>query len=341
MKILVVDDDAVALLVLQAAVQSLGHECETALDGVTAWTAFQQRPPAVLISDLRMPGLAGLELCRRVRAHDTETYTYLILVTSHGGPDQVLKGMGAGADDYLIKPLNPSDLGARLVAAARVTALHGSLAGQRSELEAANRELAAVSRQDPLTGLGNRRALDEDLDQLEARVGRYGHVYSMALFDIDHFKSYNDTYGHQAGDEALRRVAAQLSGDARGGDVVYRYGGEEFLCIFPEQSRATGRVAVERMRCGVEALAIPHAGHPLGILTVSAGLAVLDPLSRRSAAAVLKEADEALYVAKQRGRNRVALSAEREREATPPQGQGKPARGARDPRRSRLSRTGR
>jgi diguanylate cyclase (GGDEF)-like protein len=147
--------------------------------------------------------------------------------------------------------------------------------------------------------------LEEDLELLEARVIRYGHRYCMALLDVDHFKSYNDTYGHQAGDQILQTVATQLKHQARGGDALYRYGGEEFLCIFPEQSLATGTLAVERMRVGLERLAIPHGENPLGVLTISAGMAMLDPGHNRSADEVLREADEALYRAKQLGRNRV------------------------------------
>jgi diguanylate cyclase (GGDEF)-like protein len=127
----------------------------------------------------------------------------------------------------------------------------------------------------------------------------------MALLDVDHFKSYNDTYGHQAGDMILQGVAAQLTAQAREGDAVYRYGGEEFLCIFPEQSLDTGMIAVERMRTGLEELDIPHAGSPLGVLTVSAGIAMLDPRRARSTSEVLREADDALYRAKQHGRNRI------------------------------------
>jgi diguanylate cyclase (GGDEF)-like protein len=127
----------------------------------------------------------------------------------------------------------------------------------------------------------------------------------MALIDVDHFKSYNDAYGHQAGDDALQAVAAQLKAKARSGDALYRYGGEEFLCIFPEQSTDSGARAVERMRSGVLRLGVKHADNPLGVLTVSAGLAMLHPDNTRSASAVLKEADEALYRAKQLGRNRV------------------------------------
>ncbi|MEY2433003.1 MAG: hypothetical protein QOC92_2728 [Acidimicrobiaceae bacterium] len=305
MRILVADDNRSSRLIIETALRKLDHECDIVTDGAQAWDAFTSRRPDVVLSDWMMPGLTGIELCRKVRADALGSYTYFIMVTAHGDHDQILNGMSAGADDYLVKPLNLDDLRARLIAAARVTMLHSRLDSQRTELEGLNDELTAIARRDPLTGLGNRRALEEDLDLLEARASRYGHRYCMALFDVDHFKSYNDTYGHPAGDEILRIVATKLKRHTRGGDEVYRYGGEEFLCIFPEQSLATGRLAVERMRFGVAGLAIPHAGAPRGVLTVSAGMAVLEPCHTRSASEVLQEADQALYRAKQLGRNRV------------------------------------
>ena len=304
MRILVADDDPSSRLVAQTAVRSLGHECETAADGTEAWAAFQARRPDVVISDWIMPGLSGLQLCRNVRVH-AGSYTYFIMVTSEAGKEKILEGMTAGADDYVVKPLDPEDLQARLIGAARVTSLHHQLAHQRTELEGLNSELTAIARRDPLTGLGNRRALQEDLDLLEARVTRYAHRYCLAVLDVDHFKSYNDTYGHQAGDQVLQDVTAKLRDEVRTGDALYRYGGEEFLCIFPEQSLVTGTEAVQRMRIGLEELAIAHAGNPAGVLTISGGLAVLDPNHIRPVSEVLKEADEALYRAKQLGRNRV------------------------------------
>ena len=308
MKILVADDDPTSRLIVQTALRHLGHECHIVCDGDQAWDLYRSLQPDVVISDWMMPGLSGLELCKKIRAQDARNYTYFVMVTNQRALDEILEGMNAGADDYLTKPLDSDDLQARLVAAARVTSLHVQLAQQRTQLEVLNGELAAVARRDPLTGLGNRRALEEDLVLLEARVKRYGHRYCMALIDVDHFKSYNDTYGHQAGDEVLELVAGQLRHQARGGDALYRYGGEEFLCIFPEQSLARGMVAVERMRAGVAQLAIEHAGGASGALTISAGVSVLDPNETKSVAQVLKETDEALYVAKQLGRNRVERS---------------------------------
>jgi diguanylate cyclase (GGDEF)-like protein len=299
----VADDDRTSLLIVETAIRSLGHEVHVVTDGAQAWEAFQHLDPDVVISDWKMPALTGLQLCQKIRDHPG--YTYFILVTGHGAHDQILEGMAAGADDYLIKPLDPEDLEGRLIAAARVTALHHQLAGQRCELEGFNAKLTEMAHRDSLTGLRNRRALQEDLELLEARVIRYGHRYCMALLDVDHFKAYNDAYGHPAGDRTLQAVANELVRQARAGDTIYRYGGEEFLCIFPEQSLASGTIAVERMRTSLEALAIAHAATPRGRVTVSAGMAVLDPNHTRFAGEVLEEADQALYRAKALGRNRV------------------------------------
>jgi diguanylate cyclase (GGDEF)-like protein len=304
MRILVADDDATSRLIAQVTLQNLGHECLTANDGVQAWDAFLEHRPEVVISDWSMPEVTGLDLCRQIRAH-IGTYAYFIMVTSHDTRTDILEGMAVGADDYLIKPLNPEDLQVRLVAAARVTALHRQLEYHRSELEGLNRGLTAIALLDPLTNLGNRRALQEDLELLEAQVLRYAHRSCMALIDIDYFKGFNDTYGHLAGDEVLIAVAAELKAQARESDAVYRYGGDEFVCLFPEQTLDSGAVAVQRMIRGVERLNIPHAGAPLGRLTISAGLALLNSGESQTVTDVLRAADVALYRAKGLGRNRV------------------------------------
>ena len=309
MRVLLAEDEPLSRRVTEGVVRDLGHECQTVTDGVQAWEAFLAHRPDVVISDWMLPGLSGPDLCRRIRGQATEPYAYVVMVTGQGGPEQVVEGMTAGADDYLVKPLDPAALGARLLAAARVTALHQRLSCQRTELEEANHELAAMALRDPLTGLRNRRALHDDLDLLEARATRYGQRYCIALLDIDHFKSYNDTHGHQAGDRVLRAVADELRSQARRGDVVYRYGGEEFLCVFPEQTLATAAIAVERMRGGVERLGVSQIGTSVGAVRVSAGLAMLDAEHKRSVDEVLKDADDALYRAKQLGRNRVELPA--------------------------------
>jgi diguanylate cyclase (GGDEF)-like protein len=303
MRILVVDDDPVSRHVLQAAMEQLGHQWTAAENGQAAWHCFNQDKPDVLITDLLMPEVDGLELCRRVRADTRAGYTHIILVTVLGDRQDVVRGMEAGADDYLIKPLQLFDLQARLIAAQRVTALHAELDRHRAEL-------AHLARHDPLTGLGNRRSLQEDLEVLHARSQRYGRGFALAMCDIDRFKAYNDAHGHQAGDQALRAVAATIAGELRGGDSVYRYGGEEFLIVLPEQTLDTALIAVERVRSALERLAIPQpAAGPGGTLTLSAGIAAFGPGETTTAEELLKRADAALYRAKAAGRNQIALAA--------------------------------
>ncbi len=303
MKVLVADDDLGSRLVAQAAVQALGHECVTAGDGDQAWQLINQSAPDVLVTDRDMPGLDGLTLCRRVRENEQDGYTYIVLLTALDDPHEVTTGMQAGADDYLTKPLDPFALQTRLLAAARVTALHTELAYARAAL-------ARQAHTDPLTGLRNRLGLAADLDQLHNVSERYGRCYCIAMCDLDHFKTYNDTYGHPAGDQALRTVAATLTQQLRKGDRVYRYGGEEFLVLLPEQDLDEATAALDRIRTQLHTLAIPHRGAgPETILTLSAGIAASLPGQRAPSAELIARADTALYTAKRTGRNRTARAA--------------------------------
>ncbi|MET3922744.1 diguanylate cyclase [Arthrobacter sp. UYEF20] len=299
MKVLVADDDYVSRLVAKAAVEQSGHECIVAADGDAAWELFQLHRPEVVVTDLKMPGLDGLALCRAIRATEKNSYTYLVLVTSHGSQDDVLAGLEAGADDYVTKPLDPFTLHTRLLVALRVTSLHTDLARYRTAL-------AEQARRDPLTKLHNRLKLSEDIERLQNSSERYGQDYSVALCDVDNFKSYNDLYGHPAGDAALQAVADTLASHARTSDGVYRYGGEEFLLVLHNQTMSGARMAVERARAAVQAMGILHSGRPLGVLTLSAGISAYSSGHRASTEQLLKEADVALYAAKAAGRNTVA-----------------------------------
>ena len=309
LRVLIAEDDAVSRMILKRAVESLGHECISAADGEAAWSTFQTTSDVdVVISDWMMPGMDGLELCTRIRTADHESYTFFIFLTSLTDKDHLLEGMDAGADDYLSKPLNRDELRARLVAAERVTALHRQLEAQRRELRTLNRELHQQARQDGLTGLGNRLRLREDLEALEARAKRYGHSYCAILCDVDAFKLYNDHYGHIKGDDVLKKIGDVISRVCRTGDSAYRYGGEEFLIMLPEQSLPSAAIVAERLRRSIEDLAIPHeARSPGGIVTVSAGLAELSSAKDNDAVTLLKHADAALYKAKETGKNRVVL----------------------------------
>jgi diguanylate cyclase (GGDEF)-like protein len=290
MHVLIADDDPGTRLLVSACVERLGHTCTVAADGSEAWRLYQEETPEVVITDWEMPGMDGTALSRAIRGHGGGAYTYVIVLTGAADEAAARSTMEAGADDLLLKPPDLAQLERKLIAAGRVTALH--------------RRLHDDARHDTLTALGNRLRLAEDLEALCGRVERYGHSYCVALFDIDDFKGYNDGAGHLGGDGALRAVAGALQQQIRTGDAVYRYGGEEFLVLLPEQSLESAGQAAERLRSAVEALALPHPAG--GVVTVSAGVAQLsDGASRPDQ--VFELADQALYRAKDNGRNRVEV----------------------------------
>jgi diguanylate cyclase (GGDEF)-like protein len=290
MHVLIADDDPTTRLVVSAAVERLGHECTVAEDGTEAWRRFQAETPEVVITDWQMPGMDGTALSRAIRDRVSGDYAYVIVLTGAADEAAARQTMEAGADDLLLKPLDPAQLERKLIAAGRVTALH--------------RRMHDDARHDAPTGLGNRLRLAEDMEILRGRVARYGHVYCIALFDIDDFKGFNDNRGHAAGDDALNSVAGVLAREVRSGDAVYRFGGEEFLVLLPEQTVETATLAAERLRAAVEGLRIPHPRG--GLLTVSAGVAGLHDKAT-SPEELFELADQALYRAKANGRNRVEV----------------------------------
>lgn len=311
--VLIVDDNAAKRLALKAVLQPLGHAIVEAESGTAALRCLIDRDFAVILLDVRMPIMDGFATAALVRTRQRSELTPIIFITAFdSGETDHTDVYAQGAVDFIFAPVRPEELRAKVTVFANLFLKADALAAKAravqasaDELRLRNDELSALSRQDPLTGLGNRRALEQDLDLLEARVVRYSHRYCMAVLDVDHFKSFNDEYGHQAGDNLLQAFASRLQQEARAGDALYRFGGDEFLCVFPEQTLANGANAVQRMRVGVEGLAIAHVGNPLGVVTFSAGLAMLDPGNLESAGEVLREADAALYRAKQLGRNRV------------------------------------
>jgi diguanylate cyclase (GGDEF)-like protein len=308
MKILIVDDDPSFCLLLERAIKKMGYECLVAMDGIQAWQLFQSNEIDAVISDWKMPGMDGIELCRRVRENVAAPYTYFIFLSVLGDRAHCLTGLKAGADDYLSKPLNFFELEARLVVAARVTSLYRQLAEHKTKLEQLYCLSYEQAHKDPLTQLGNRLRLQKDLESMQDQIMRYKHNCCVALCDIDFFKPFNDYYGHLAGDHVLRVVAQTITKSMRSCDTVYRYGGEEFLIILPEQSLANGTIAIERLLQAVETQGIPHvAKNPAGVVTISAGVAALSPGDGKTVEVLVKEADRALYHAKASGRNRVSV----------------------------------
>lgn len=309
MNILVADDEATSRILLKSMVTKFGHECTLAEDGAIAWELLCSRHFDVLLTDWMMPWIDGPELCRRVRDEDvaSDHYVYIVLTTSLDHCQHVLEGMSAGADDYLMKPVDPFALQTTLVVGERVTELHNKLARRDGELERLNVELFERSLTDDLTGLGNRRRMEQDVELTHARALRSGRPYAVALFDIDHFKFYNDFYGHVGGDETLRRVAASIDGASRAGECTFRYGGEEFLLLVPDCEPLDAINTAERIRQGVADAAIPHSSRPTEppFVTVSGGVSCWTAEDRVSAREVIEQADDALFQAKSAGRNRV------------------------------------
>ena len=306
MRVLVADDSPAHRLALEKALEKLGHDCVSAEDGSEAWKLFQADRPEVVISDWVMPGIEGDELCRLIR--DSEgPYPYVIVLTSLDDKRHVMAGMESGADDYLIKPLDTDDLEARLAAAARVTALHARIDRQQEELEGLRREQEELARHDALTGIGNRLRMSEELDRLDSQLSReVGPGYVILMCDVDRFKAYNDHLGHQEGDRVLRAVAQAIASACRGGDAVYRYGGEEFAVVLVDQDGEGAPIAAERFRAAVESLGMEHPAPEQDRVTISVGVA------RRGGSAsswedVVRVADDALYRAKSDGRNRVVI----------------------------------
>ena len=296
MQILIVDDDTSARKVLAGQLAQLGHHVRTAASADEAICSYQRLGADVIITDWKMPGTDGLALCRRLREtrSDASPYPYIILLTAHDGPDCFLRGMEAGADDYLVKPLDIRHLQARLIAAERVTTLH--------------RRLFEASRTDALTGLSNRLRLNERLAVLREQVENTGMGITLALCDIDYFKRYNDRYGHLEGDLALWRVAEILRNGVEGVGQAFRFGGEEF-CLIIESLPPPATDTLEAIRQTLESAAIAHEASELGVLTLSLGASTLRPGDGKSGDQLLSEADTALYQAKSFGRNQLAPKA--------------------------------
>jgi diguanylate cyclase (GGDEF)-like protein len=281
-----------------SALKRWGYEVVEARDGAEAYDMLQaDDAPPLAILDWVMPGLTGVDVCRRVRATPGPSYSYLLLLTSRDGTEHLVEGMEAGADDYVTKPFQAEELRARVRAGQRLLDLQHQL------LEAQARLREQASR-DGLTGLWNRRAILEYYELHIARAERDEQPISVVLMDIDRFKKINDTYGHLAGDTVLKEVARRLVAAIRPYDGFGRYGGEEFVGILPG-CELSGAIAVaERLRQIMREEPIETSEDSLSI-TMSFGVASARFPSSRTPEELLRAADDALYAAKRNGRDRV------------------------------------
>lgn len=312
MKLLIVDDDAINLDQLRRSAHDWGYDVETASDGVEAWTAIQKcHEPMLIIADWVMPKMDGVELCRRLRAFQPHHLRYIIMLTVRSDKNDIAAGLDAGADDYLTKPVHLKELQSRLSVGRRVLDYQYKLELLTEELMRTNQELHRMVAIDGLTCIANRRHFEQRCEEEWRRATRDETPLSLIMLDIDHFKKYNDTYGHLVGDDCLKRVAEVLAATAaRAGDLAARYGGEEFAVLLPNTDSVGAAVVAEALRSAISALEIEHRGSPLAIVTASAGVATIYPCREESQApeGLLERADRALYQAKAAGRNNVRQS---------------------------------
>jgi diguanylate cyclase (GGDEF)-like protein len=289
--VLIVDDDRVNRTVLA---QLLQGECRLILarDGASALTRLEEEDVSLVLLDVSMPDMDGYEVLRQIRANPRTRDISVIFITSQTDEADEERGLSLGASDYVTKPIRPAIVLARI-------RVHLKLAQQR-------RELMRLSTQDGLTGLANRRHFDETLQLACRQVARTGGKLGLALLDVDHFKQYNDLYGHGAGDDTLRRVAQVLGDHARRpSDLAARYGGEEFV-LLTQDPEHFGQL-LERIRLAVSALSIPHQRSSAGIVTISCGGVLVAGSVSLSPSPILTHADRLLYRAKHDGRNRIVF----------------------------------
>ena len=313
---LVADDDRAVLSHVRSGLKGSGYRFLEASDGTQVLTALRTQPPDLLLLDVEMPGMGGVEVCRIVKANQGENgfgFLPVILMTARRTSGKV-EGLELGADDYLIKPFDMLELSARVKSMLRLKALQDALLEKNRQLDSMNRELEEkrlelleLSRTDGLTGLINRRYFDERLESEFSRAVRYRSPLSCFMMDLDHFKRINDTWGHVFGDAVLREVALVARRALREVDILARYGGEELVALLPQTAPAEARRAAERIRAGVESLDLsPRAEGASAVrCTVSIGVASVPADRITTGGELVQAADECLFAAKGAGRNRV------------------------------------
>jgi diguanylate cyclase (GGDEF)-like protein len=304
MRILVAEDDPIARRSLEATLTRWGHQVVLCADGLEALAAMNapNRPQAAIL-DWMMPGIDGLDIIRRVRAMTQAPYVYILVLTARDRVEDMVVALETGADDFLSKPFNAHELRARLGSGERIVTL-------QQQLLAAQDVLKMQATHDPLTGLLNCSGLREVMLAETSRAAREGTPLTVGLADLDHFKHINDTYGHQAGDTVLREMARNLTRYVRPYDSVGRYGGEEFLLVFPGLGQAEAWAAADRLCRAIAETPIALETGPLRI-TISLGIVFSDrPDSLSRPEMLVRAADRALYRAKAGGRNQVVMATE-------------------------------
>ena len=298
--VLIADDDAISRMMLESCLKKWQLDVTTAKDGLYAWHEIQKKnAPSLIILDWMMPGISGIDLCRRIRARKSPHYPYVVLLTSRDGKQDLVEGLDAGADDYLTKPFDANELRSRLMVGSRILRL-------QNELLRKEEELRFEALHDRLTGLWNREAILGFMNREIARGKRSGDFVGVLMLDVDHFKTVNDTHGHQVGDAVLQEIGKRLVRGMRSYDWAGRYGGEEFLVLLCNCNPETLAMCAERLRELIASEPVRVFDLELKV-TVSIGAALSSAERLRTGNQMVSIADAALYRAKNSGRNRVEI----------------------------------
>ncbi len=317
-RILVVDDEMSLRDLLSEVLSDDGYDVTTAATAEDALQLFAAAPFPLVITDIRMPGMSGIDLLTKVKAQNEETQ--VVIITSHASLDTAVTALREGAYDYLIKPFEDLDVISAVVnrALEKIRLVHENrelvkkLQASNQELEELNTILREMVVRDGLTRLYNHRYFQESLSKEVIRSKRHEHEFSLVFFDVDNFKTYNDTHGHPAGDEVLKTLGGMLFSRLRQTDLAARYGGEEFVLILPETNHEGALKVAEGMRQQIESHEFAgREQQPLGVVSVSIGVSTF-PHHGQEPQEILKEADRALYRAKHEGRNRVCSAGDNE-----------------------------
>jgi two-component system, cell cycle response regulator len=301
MKILIAEDDTVSRRLLEATLQKWGYEVFAVNDGMQAWELLQSpQPPKLVVLDWMMPGLDGVEICRKVRGQISKPYTYILLLTARGQRGDLIAALDAGADDFISKPFDPHELKGRLRAGERIIDLQDELIKTREELH-------YLATHDSLTRLLNRPAVFAELCRALARANRQSNSTAIAMADLDHFKAINDTYGHSVGDAVLCEISRRMASSLRPYDTLGRYGGDEFLVIFEGCNPHDGSQLADRLRKCISEEKILVENTSISV-TISLGVAATGTWKTEDAISLIRYADMALYKAKNSGRNRVVCA---------------------------------
>src|SRR6267154_3536744 len=309
MNILVVDDSPTIRAALRSLLERMGHTGGEANDGKEALQMYRKDRPGLVLIDVVMPVMDGYEAARHMRETSAEEWVPIIFLSSKEADQDLNRAIEAGGDDYLVKPVSFVVLNAKIRALQRLESMRAKQLEMSRDLATANRELEKLSRQDGLTGIANRRYFDSYLLIEVRRAVREKTPVSLILSDVDHFKAFNDCYGHQAGDDCLRRVAAALSSAGRRpADLAARYGGEEFAMVLPGTVLEGAVDVAKALSRVIDGLAIPHARSAVDKnVTLSQGIVSLIPENESASEDLIQRADQALYMAKQQGRNRYVV----------------------------------